>query len=298
MRDPRNYFLNLFDSDAISFDDMAALSTDHIGKLGNQNTLSGGLWAVRLAATVAAMAEYDDTITDEMVQGNFRKARKQAKNDFRESLPAAVRAVAKWVEAEFGENSPELISVVGSGTSALHQLRDDQVENYLQTVIVGLTPLIGNGVLQARLDDANALKAQWDTIYAGSEQSTASKRLTEGQRREAKRALADVLFVTFLEVVMQNRGRPEVVGDFFTPSLAGGPALSVSGGGSPSGGNGNGSSSSSSSTSSSSTSSSPSSSSSSPSSSSSSSGLSSSSSSSSSTDPGSSSSSSSSSSAP
>ena len=239
MRDPRNYFINPFDNSDISFNEMAALTTDHIGKLGNQNTQSGGQWAGRLAATMTAMGDFDDTITDEMVQTDFRKARKQAKNDVRAGLPSAVEnQVANWVRAAFGTSSPELVSVVGTGTSSITRLPDDEVNNYLQKVITGLTPLIGAGVDQQRLDDANALKSQWDAVYAASEQSTADKRLSEEERRAAKTALAGVLFDTLLDAVKANPGNPDVLGSFFTPALAGGPALSGGGGGGGSGGGG------------------------------------------------------------
>ncbi|MCG8599278.1 MAG: hypothetical protein MI807_03965 [Verrucomicrobiales bacterium] len=44
MRDPRNYFINPFVNDKISYAEMAAFATDHIGKLGNFFTpsLAGG----------------------------------------------------------------------------------------------------------------------------------------------------------------------------------------------------------------------------------------------------------------
>ncbi|MCB1089650.1 MAG: hypothetical protein KDM63_21600 [Verrucomicrobiae bacterium] len=239
MRDPRNTFVNPFDTESISFNQMAALTTDHIGKLGNQNTLSGGQWNAQLTATLTAMADFDDTITDERVQGNFRKARKQAKNALRETLPETLRIqVANWVQAAFGAGSPELTSVVGSGVNELRKLPDDEVENYLQGVITGLTPLIGNGVDAQRLTDATALKAQWDAVYAASEGASASKRLSEEERRAAKTALADVLFSTLLDIAQANRGNPDVLANFFTPSLAGGPPISGGGGG---GGNGGGS---------------------------------------------------------
>ena len=229
MRDPRNYFINPFQSRNISDNEMAAVTTDHIGKLGNQN--SEGDWTARIAATAAAMAAFDDGITDNMTQGDFRKARKLAKNNLREALPKAVAGIAKWVEAEFGEGSPQVVQVIGSGVTTLYRLPDDEVENYLKKVIDGLTPLIGNGVDQARLTDATALKAQWDTIYAASEQSTADKRLSEEERRAAREVLEDVLFETLLMIAQANRGNPDILGNFFTPSLAGGPALSGGGGG-------------------------------------------------------------------
>ena len=109
------------------------------------------------------------------------------------------------MRAAFGKNSPQLTSVIGSGTTELRLLTADDVAPYLQKIIDGLTPPIGNGVDQQRLDDANALKTQWAVIYAASEQSTADKRFSEEERRTAKTELADVMFETLLEVSMPNR---------------------------------------------------------------------------------------------
>ena len=224
MKDPGNYFENLFFFFLITVKQMAALTTDHIGKLRNQDKRSGGQWNARLAATVEAMAEFDHAISDDMTQADFRKARKLTKNRFRRALPRRVRAIVNWVVAEYGETSPQVTAIVGSGTTPLRSLPDDEVENYLKKVITGLKPLVAT-VGQKRLDEAEALKAEWAPIYAASEQATTAKRLAEERLRAAKAALSDVLFVTLLEIIKAHRHRPEVLGNFFTPSLAGGRPL-------------------------------------------------------------------------
>lgn len=78
---------------------------------------------------------------------------------------------------------------------------------------------------QVLLGKANALEAEWDAVYAASEEATAAKRLAEQRLRAAKVAVCDELFRTLLEVALAHRHQPEVLGNFFTPSLAGGPPL-------------------------------------------------------------------------
>ncbi|MCB1093529.1 MAG: hypothetical protein KDL87_18470, partial [Verrucomicrobiae bacterium] len=217
MRNPQYYFINCFDSKEISVDKLAAFATDHIGRLTAQN--GSGEWTARIAATTAAMTAFDDAISDDLIKGAFRASRKDAKDGFRETLPAEVGKILNFVRAHFGEGSPEVIACAPDGLKGFRDAPDDKVENHLTKLIAGVTDVQAT-VGAAVVTQATDLKAAWMTIYLASEDSTSDKAMTEAEQRTAKLALQDELFTTLLALASKHRNQPEMLGLYMQPHLA------------------------------------------------------------------------------
>ena len=64
MRSPAYYLTNCFDAPDISLDELAAFSTDHLGRLGAHNET--GDWTERIAATSPKLAALDGAYSSDL----------------------------------------------------------------------------------------------------------------------------------------------------------------------------------------------------------------------------------------
>jgi hypothetical protein len=191
MRDLSRFLDNPFDDDGISVAELVAFTTDHLERMTANN--SGGELSTRITATSQSLDVVADCVTDDQGRLGIRKARKMAKDNFRQTLPAAVTKIVAAVIAQYGDDSPEVTECVPNGRSIFSTCRDDQVEVHLQTLVNALTAHQAD--LGAPLvTTATNLKTAWVTIYTASEASTGAqdhhrRRQEAGPREPAAHAL-------------------------------------------------------------------------------------------------------------
>lgn len=207
MRRIESFWRNPFDDAEISLAELAAYSTDHLQRMSANNP--DGDLTDRIAATTAAVAALEDAFAADLTKLGLRKARKQAKDDFRGTLATAVGKIVVAVEYEFGEGSTQVTEVIPQGRTAFNRSRDDQVLGHLETLLTGVT------AHQAELGveivtDATALRDSWQTIYTASETATGEKVATEEQQRQVRSALQRELYVNLLTLVILYPDQPEM----------------------------------------------------------------------------------------
>lgn len=206
MRDLSRFLDNPFDDDGISVVELVAFTTDHLERMTANN--SGGELSTRITATSQSLDVVADCVTDDQGRLGIRKARKMAKDNFRQTLPAAVTKIVAAVIAQYGDDSPEVTECVPNGRSIFSTCRDDQVEVHLQNLVNALT--VHQADLGAPLiTTATNLKTAWVTIYNASEASTGAKTTTEEGKKLARENLQLMLFLNLLKLAEMFPRQPE-----------------------------------------------------------------------------------------
>ena len=113
MRTLASFLENPFDDDGISMNELIAFTTDHLQRLSANN--AGGELTARIAATTSSLATVEDCVTDDQGRLGLRKARKQAKDDFRLQIPTDVKRIEAGFIAAFGADSPVLLEALPQG---------------------------------------------------------------------------------------------------------------------------------------------------------------------------------------
>ncbi len=218
MRQLTTYLTNPFDAKGVSIAELAAFSTDHLERMSANNP--GGDLTARIAATTTALATFDAAFTDDQTKLGLRKARKQAKNDFRESLSGEVAKIVAAFTAQYGDGSPEVTEAVPQGRSVFNDSRDDAVKNHLDTLL--------NAVIAHEADlgapltaTTTALRDSWLAIYAASEASTGAKTTTQEEKRVARRGLQLELFLTLVKLGELFPRQPEKLSLYMQQYLLG-----------------------------------------------------------------------------
>ena len=91
MRNLSRFLDNPFDDKDISIAELLAFTTDHLERMIANNT--GGELTANITATSQSYDVVADCVTDDQGRLGIRMARKQAKDNFRQSLPAAVTKI-------------------------------------------------------------------------------------------------------------------------------------------------------------------------------------------------------------
>lgn len=220
------FFINPFDDDGISFDELSAYTTDHLGRLIAQN--SGAQFNARINATTVAFTALENCANDDGVKLGLRKARVMLKDQFRTSLPEQLGYIEGAIKSFFKAQAPEvLLECFPEGLTVFSQCRDDAVNNHLARLSSALTARStpgGGPMPPAALNDANGLLSTWIAIYSASETSSANKAATEAEKRTARKALQLELFRNLLFLASLYPGQPEKAADFMRQSLLENPA--------------------------------------------------------------------------
>jgi len=207
MRTLTSFLVNPFDDDGISMAELAAFSTDHLQRMSANN--AGGELTDRITATTSALSLVEDCFTDDLSRLGVRKARKQAKNDFRRDIiPLEVERVEAGFIAAFGADSNVLLEALPNGRNIFNTCRDDQVENYLQVLLDAATTHQAS-LAPATLTQATNLKNNWVAIYEASESSTGDKTATQEEKRLARENLQLMLFLNLLKLAEMFPRQPE-----------------------------------------------------------------------------------------
>lgn len=216
MIDLHRFLTNPFDDPGISIDELLAFTTDHQQRMTANNT--GGFLTARITATNTALGVLGTTVTDDQTKLAIRKARKQAKDDFRKSLPDGVGKIYGAVIAKYGPNGVETTECFPEGRGVFAKSTDDRLANQLQTLINGVTahqadlgaPLVA---------DATALLTGWNAVYSTSESSAGAKTTTQAAKNAARASLQLELFKNLLTIALQFPRQPEQVDVYMQQSL-------------------------------------------------------------------------------
>jgi len=218
MRTLAYYLGNPFKDPRISLNRLAAFTTDHLGRLtGQPHPQLNGL----IAPTTAAMAAFDDTITDELSKAALRHMRKKMKDNFRPTVPAQVglimASVLRALKAA-GRPPEEKLLYLPAGMRPFRRVPDDALDNELARFAAALADHI-DIVGQPLADEAADLHAAWLDIYTHSERSSARKIATEVQRRAARAALDHRLYLNLLTIALHYPDQPEKLALYMQQSL-------------------------------------------------------------------------------
>jgi hypothetical protein len=215
MRDLHIWLTNPFDDPAISMAELLAFTSDHLQRM-MANSLT--VLTPRIAATTTALNGVSGTFTDDETKLGLRKARKLAKNHYREALPAAVGKIAVAVEAKFGEGSAEFVECFPHGRAVFGKCPDDEVANNLQILINGVTAHQPPLDVQVKTD-ATALLTGWTAVFTPSETSTGAKTTTQQMKNTARAALQLELFKNLLTLALNFPRQPEQLDLYMQQSL-------------------------------------------------------------------------------
>lgn len=205
MRDLHIWLTNPFDDPSISMAELLAFTSDHLTRM-SANLQPG--FAARVTATQTALNNVSDAFTDDESTLGLRKARKQAKNDYRAALIPRVGAIALTVQAKFGEGAAEFVECFPHGRSVFSTCSDDEVVNNLDILIAGVTahtpPLAAQVVT-----DATAIKTGWTAVFAPSETAGGAKTTTIAAKNTARAALQLELFKNLIVLAQLFPRQPE-----------------------------------------------------------------------------------------
>ena len=206
MRTLASFLENPFDDDGISMNELIAFATDHLQRLIANNP--NGELNDRIAPLTSSLATVEDCVTDDQGRLGLRKARKQAKDDFRLQIPVDVKRIEAGFIAAFGADSPVLLEALPQGRTIFQTCRDDQVEVHLQTLLDATTTHQAS-LAPATLTQATTLKNNWVTIYQASEASTGAKTTTQEGKKLARENLQLMLFLNLLKLAEMFPRQPE-----------------------------------------------------------------------------------------
>jgi hypothetical protein len=216
MMDLHKYLTNPFNDPDISMDELVAFGTDHLARLIANNPAA--VFAARITATTTALAGVGGAFTDDKTKLALRKSKKQAKDAFRDALPAAIGKIYGAVESQFGENSVEMTECFPGGRSLFSKCTDGELAEELETLLNGVTDYqaqLGATVVAA----ATALSTNWTAVYETSETSTGSKAGTQTAKNTARSSLQLELFKNLLTLALNFPDKPDALGVYMQQSL-------------------------------------------------------------------------------
>lgn len=211
------YLENPFDDNEISMAELTAFSTDHSARLTANN--GDGQFDEMISPLTSALGQVEEYVTDDQGLLGIRKARKAAKDNYREiTIPTEVKRIEAGFIAAFGGDSPILLEAFPVGRSIFHSCRDDQMASHLQTLLNAVTRHAAS-LAPAALTQATALRNNWDTLYQASETSTGNKSVTQLGKKEARQALQLQLFLNLLKLGSMFPRQPEKLSAFMQQYL-------------------------------------------------------------------------------
>lgn len=105
------FALSPIDDPTISFDELAAYASDHNQRMSAHNP-GGTALSARIAATATSLAAYHAALDSDQSKLGLRKGAKLVKDNFRADLTREAEKIVAAVIAEYGGDSPQVLSVV------------------------------------------------------------------------------------------------------------------------------------------------------------------------------------------
>jgi hypothetical protein len=207
MRNLAHFLDNPFDDKEISEAELAAFTTDHLERLIANNT--NNEFTARITATQSAFDLFAECVTDDGARLAIRKARKLAKDNYREiTIPRDVARIEGALVSAYGADSPVILEALPNGRSIFQSCRDDQVEAKLEILRLSVTAHQAD-LVPAIVTLTTALKTNWLTVYAASETSTGSKAVTQDGKKMARDGLQLMLYLNLVKLMEMFPRQPE-----------------------------------------------------------------------------------------
>ena len=217
------FFLNPFDDDGISLDELSNYTIDHLSRMIANNP--GALLNARITATTTAFTVLETCVDSDQGKLGLRKARVMLKDQYRKSLPANLEYIEAAIRAHYKTAAAApVLECFPQGRTVFTTCVDEHLNNHLSTLVNGLTALsVPSGPMPAgALGDASGLLSTWISLYAASETSSANKTATEDGKRTARRALQLELGINLLFLAQNFLRQPEKAALFTRQYLLGG----------------------------------------------------------------------------
>lgn len=221
MKDLFRYLEVPFDAPAISLDELIAFSSDHLGRLVQNNP--GAQFNARITATTTALTALSTCTTDNIAKLGLRKACKEGKNAFRQALPVNITKLHAAVVAKYGPESMQVTECFPQGRTIFSTCTDDTVSQHLTALYNWLNAHVPD-LGPSPVGDAAGLLSTWTALYAASESSSAAKAGTEEARRVARQNLQLQLFLNLLAIAAVHARDAEKINLYMQQSLLENPA--------------------------------------------------------------------------
>ena len=212
---------NPFDDARISLGTLLAFTPDHVQRMIATNP--GGELTPRIAATQSALQRVADTLSDDTTRLALRKARVQAKDNFRETLPAAVAKIFAAVTAKYGVDSIILIECCPQGRSIFSSSPDTGLEAHLRTLVSGITAHVAD-LGQPLVAEATGLRTGWAALLTASAAATGAKTSTKESKQQARENLQLMLYLNLLKLAELFPRQPEKLALYMQQSYFDEPA--------------------------------------------------------------------------
>jgi hypothetical protein len=205
MFDLYRVFLNPFDDEEISIDEVLSYTPAHLAALIANNP--AGQFDALIAATDTVLGALGGTVTDETVKLGIQKARTQAKEHFRAALSNDLSKVHGAALAKYGRKGATMLEIFPGGLDAFRTATDDTLAKKLDALAeaVGQHPEMGADAKT----QAEALAATWEGLYGAAKTGKAGSGSAADQRRAASRALRLQLFRNLLALAAAFPGQRE-----------------------------------------------------------------------------------------
>lgn len=196
-------FLNPFEDKEISFTETLSYASVSLQRMIANNP--GAALAARITATTAALTGLEGGVSDDLTKAALQKAKTDAKDTFREVLPANIAKIHGAVVAAFGVDSSPLIECFPQGRTIFSSCRDEQLNNHLQQLVNCITPMQAQVGLPA-IAAAGALVTNWTTLYAAQGTAKGAKSQSAEMRDQARATLRLELFTNLLTLALMFPG--------------------------------------------------------------------------------------------
>lgn len=206
MRNLSRFLENPFDDPNISMDELMAFSTDNLERMIAANT--AGEWDDDISATLTALENLATADGNNQAKLGVRRARKNAKNAFRRSLPEQVRRVASTLEGITGVNSAAMDEAFPEGRTVFGDSADDRLAIHLgrmNDVVIANTAQLPAAIVTL----SASLVSNWTSLHSESESASGEKALSEEARRVARAALQLQLYRNLIHLMDLFPRQPE-----------------------------------------------------------------------------------------
>lgn len=208
MIDLRRFFINPFNDEAISIDEIVNYAAEHLVRMIANNP--GGVLNTFITSTTTALAVLDGTLTDETSKLGIQKARTQAKVTFRDTLDEAVAKIHGDFVASFGRDSTEVTEAFPEGRSIFDTCDDSLLENKLGALNTAVTTYSG-ALKPTTVGLSGSLLSIWIALYAAAGTGRGNKAASSDARRAAVKGLKKQCFKNLLGLAMQSADETETV---------------------------------------------------------------------------------------
>ena len=216
MIDLHRFLENPFDDRGISLNEVLGFSSDHLARMIANNP--GGQLTARITATTSALTLVQNCATDDLTKRGIRKAQKQVKNAFRESLREEIAKVHGAVVAKYGPNSPVVSECFPQGRSIFASATDDGLEQNIQTLLNAVTAHVAD-LGAALVTTVTGLLSEWQAVYANSESSGGAATTSQEGKKLARENLQLMLFLNLLKLAEMFARQPEKLNLYMQQSL-------------------------------------------------------------------------------